>query len=86
MATPIEITTTKRGWWGKAWSSKRFHKQRVVGAFAKARQKALGTDLTPISIHQIRHILQRISPKRAKAARPSASAISDAYLIKLYSR
>eukprot|EP00959_Pyramimonas_sp_CCMP1952_P082383 1721315-Pyramimonas_sp.AAC.1 len=36
MATPIGAMTTKRDWWEKAWSSKRFEKQKVMGAFAKA--------------------------------------------------
>eukprot|EP00959_Pyramimonas_sp_CCMP1952_P293971 6148266-Pyramimonas_sp.AAC.1 len=40
---PIEIMTIKRDWWEKAWSSKRFDKQRVMCVFAKARQKALDT-------------------------------------------
>eukprot|EP00959_Pyramimonas_sp_CCMP1952_P105424 2203987-Pyramimonas_sp.AAC.1 len=75
MATPIEIMTTKRDWWEQAWSSKRFDKQKVMDAFAKARQKALDTDLKPISIDHIRHILQRASPKKAKGC--EALSIDD---------
>eukprot|EP00959_Pyramimonas_sp_CCMP1952_P050003 1045234-Pyramimonas_sp.AAC.1 len=67
MATPIEIMTTQRDWWETAWSSKRFDKQKVMDAFAKARQKALDTDLKPISVDQTRHILQRIPPKGCAA-------------------
>ncbi|CAK0821619.1 unnamed protein product [Prorocentrum cordatum] len=46
LATPIGIMTAKRDWWEKAWSSKRFDKHKVMGAFAKgSSQRSLTTQL-----------------------------------------
>eukprot|EP00959_Pyramimonas_sp_CCMP1952_P270045 5645391-Pyramimonas_sp.AAC.1 len=53
-------------WWHQQWSSSRFSTSKVKAAFLRAQNKAMDTELEPITVEFLRKTRTSISPKKAK--------------------